>query len=63
LGGINTENRLQTTRDLADGVVVAPHNTNAALVEANEAKFVYKITFDLPDGGLGPNLVPGNLIV
>jgi hypothetical protein len=59
--GINTVARLCTARDLADATAIgiAPHNPRAALVEADKDKIVYnKITFDLPDAGLKPDIEP-----
>ncbi len=70
--GINTVARLSAERDLADAaaIEIAPQNPRAALVEANEDKIVYKITFNLPDAGLKPDIEPtippvqpGNAIV
>ena len=59
--GINIVARLCTARDLADAAAVAPHNSTAALVEAGKDKIVYKITFDLPDAGLEPEIVSNNI--
>jgi hypothetical protein len=58
--GINTVAWLRTARDLADAAAIgiAPQNLRAALVEANKDKIVYKITFDLPDAGLKPDIEP-----
>ncbi len=56
--GIDTVAWLCTTRDLADGAAVAPRNPTAALVEANKDEIIYKITFDLPDAGLKPEIIP-----
>ncbi len=39
-------------------LLIAPQNPRAALVEADEDKIVYKITFDLPDAGLEPDIEP-----
>jgi hypothetical protein len=61
--GIDTENWLQTTKDLTNAAAVAPHNTNTAFAEANEDKIISKITFDLPNAGLGTHIVPNNLIL
>ncbi len=57
--GINPEDRLCLVRD-------QDYNANAAndiyqgpaLVEADDDKIVYRITFDLPDAGLGVAAVP-----
>ncbi len=59
-GGINTVARLRATRDFADAAAIgiAPQNPRAALVEADEDKIVYEITFDLPDAGLAPAIEP-----
>jgi hypothetical protein len=58
--GIDTVAWLRTTRDLADAAAIgiAPQNPRAALVEANEDKILYEITFDLPDAGLKPDIEP-----
>jgi hypothetical protein len=57
---INTIAWLHATRDFADAAAIgiAPQNPRAALVEANKDKIVYKITFDLPDAGLEPDIKP-----
>ncbi len=56
--GIDTVAWLHTARDLADtaAIGIAPQNPRAALVEADEDKIMYKITFDLPDAGLEPDI-------
>jgi hypothetical protein len=58
--GIDTVAWLHAARDLADATVIgiAPQNSRAALVEADKDKIVYKITFDLPDAGLEPDIEP-----
>jgi hypothetical protein len=57
---IDTVAQLRTARDLADAAAIgiAPQNPRAALVEADKDEIVYKITFDLPDAGLEPNIEP-----
>ncbi len=57
---VNTVAWLRTVRDLVDAAAIgiAPQNPRAALVEANKDKIVYKITFDLPDAGLEPDIEP-----
>ncbi len=58
--GIETVAWLRATRDLADAAAIgiAPQNPRAALVEADEDRIVYEITFDLPDAGLEPDIEP-----
>jgi hypothetical protein len=58
--GIDTVAWLRAMRDLADATAIgiAPQNPRAALVEADEDKIVYKITFNLPDAGLEPDIEP-----
>ena len=53
--GINPTKQIQATRDR---VATATKIAGPRLVEANEDKIVYKITFDLPDASLGQNAVP-----
>jgi hypothetical protein len=48
--GINMEERLQAAREAASDAPVDVHQP--AVVEANEDKIVYEITFDLPNAGL-----------
>jgi hypothetical protein len=47
-------------RETADtaAIGIAPQNPRAAIVEANEDKIVYEITFDLSDAGLVPAIEP-----
>ncbi len=60
--GIDTVAWLCTARrDLADATAAAPHNSMVIVVEANKDKIVYKITFDLPDAGLEPEITPNNI--
>jgi hypothetical protein len=40
----------------AAAIGIAPQNPRAALVEADKDKIVYKITFNLPDAGLEPDI-------
>ncbi len=42
----------------AAAIGIVPQNPRAALVEANKDKTLYKITFDLPDAGLIPDIEP-----
>ncbi len=58
--GINTVAWLRAARDLADAATIgiAPQNPRAALVEADEDKIVYEITFNLPDAGLELDIEP-----
>jgi hypothetical protein len=58
--GIDTVAWLHAMRDLADAAAIgiAPQNPRAALVEADKDKIVYKITFNLPDAGLEPDIEP-----
>jgi hypothetical protein len=53
--GINRIKRLRAARDLA---APAAASAGPALVEANDNKIIYKITFDLPDAGVGGPVVP-----
>jgi hypothetical protein len=48
--GIDTEEQLRAVREAASNVPVNLHQL--AVVEADEDKIVYKITFDLPNAGL-----------
>jgi hypothetical protein len=59
--GINTVAWLCAARDLVDTAAAAPHNSMAAVVKANKDKMIYKITFDLPDAGLEPEIIPNNV--
>jgi hypothetical protein len=59
--GINTVAQLCTARDLADAAGVAPHNSTETVVEAYKDKIVYKITFDLPNAGLEPEIILNNV--
>ncbi len=58
--GINTVALLLTARVLADAAAIgiALQNPRAALVEADKDKIVYKITFNLLDAGLEPDIEP-----
>jgi hypothetical protein len=58
--GIDTVAWLRAARDLADAAAIgiAPLNPRAALVEADKDEIVYKITFNLPDAGLVPDIEP-----
>jgi hypothetical protein len=53
--GIDPQDRLRTAQAAA---AAAPIRAGPALVEANDDKIVYKITFDLPNAGLAS----GNII-
>ncbi len=59
--GIDTVAWLRATRDLADVAAAAPHNSTAAVVEVNKEEIIYKNTFDLPDAGLEPDIIPQNI--
>jgi hypothetical protein len=48
--GIDMEERLRAVQEAASNAPVNVHQP--AVIEANEDKIVYKITFDLPDAGL-----------
>jgi hypothetical protein len=56
--GINPTERLQAVRDCV--AAVAAKSAGPRLVEADEDKIVYEITFNLPDAGFGQNAVPPN---
>ncbi len=58
--GIDTVARLHNARDLADRAAASPCNPTAALVEADNDEIIYKITFDLLDTGLQPEILPIN---
>ena len=66
--GINPQDRLHaaqaahTAAEAARAAAAAAfQHRGPALVEANQDKIVYEITFDLPDAGLiGGNAVPAN---
>ncbi len=45
-------------RQANNAVAIRPEGQAPALVEPDEGKVVYKITFNLPDSGLGNNVVP-----
>jgi hypothetical protein len=55
--GINPEDWLQASHALANRDALAPH-AGPALIDADDDKILYVITFDLPDTGLGKNVVP-----
>ncbi len=54
--GINPDERLHQARDIP-GDVAPEGGEQPALVEAEEDKVMYKITFDLPNAGLGLNAI------
>ena len=54
--GINPTKKIQAARDRV--AAVAAESAGPRLVEADEDKIRYEITFDLPDDGLGQNAVP-----
>jgi hypothetical protein len=56
--GINTTKRIHAARDCVAAAAAAAKTAGPRLVEAEEDKIVYEITFDLPDAGLGHNTVP-----
>jgi hypothetical protein len=58
--GIDTVARLRAARDLVDATAIgiASQNLREALVEADKDKIVYKITFNLPDADLEPDIEP-----
>ena len=57
--GIDTVARLRAMQIFGDAAPlgISPQNPGAALVEANNDKIVYKITFNLPDIGLADTIV------
>jgi hypothetical protein len=60
---IDTVAQLRSARDLADMAAAALHKSTAAVVEVKKDKIVYKITFDLPDAGLEPEIITNNVQV
>ena len=54
--GINPIKRIQVARNCVAAAAAA--TSGPRLVEADEDKIVYEITFNLPDAGLGQNAVP-----
>ena len=56
--GMNPTERIQAARDRV--AAFAAKTAGPRLVEAGEDEIVYEITFNLPDAGLGQNVVPLN---
>ncbi len=52
--GINPQARLQTTQNIPAANEPIPWEAGPALINADNDKIMYKITFDLPDAGLFP---------
>jgi hypothetical protein len=50
--GINPQARLQTMQNIPGGNEPTPQEAGPALIDANNDKIVYKVTFDLPNAGL-----------
>jgi hypothetical protein len=58
--GINPTKRIHAARDRVAAAAVAAETAGPRLVEADEDKIAYEITYDLPDAGLGHNTIPPN---
>jgi hypothetical protein len=56
--GMDTVAWLRAARNLANTAAMAPKHSTAALIEANKDRIVYKITFNLPNAGLGTHIEP-----
>jgi hypothetical protein len=52
--GINPHASLRTVQNIPAANEPVPREAGPALIDANDDKIVYKITFDLPDAGLEP---------